>query len=254
MRCALVDEYHEYEDDRLYDTMVTGMGAREQPLAVVITTAGGDLESPCYAMHEDVQRMLDGTAPNEELFGIIFTIDEDADWLTDRGLRLANPNYGVSVFPAFLHARIADGVRSARKQNVVKTKHLNVWWNARNPWTNMEAWPKCADAPAVETFERERAWLGFDLSSKLGLASKARVLRRDVDGVAHYYVFARHWLPEAMAADETRRHYQGWAKDGWPTVTDGNVIDYDAVEEALRAWVGRREGAGPCGPAPSRGR
>ena len=188
--------------------MVTGMGAREQPRAVVITTAGEDLESPCYAMREDVQRMLDGTVPNAEHFGIVFTIDEDADWPTDCGLRMANPNYGVSVFPAFLHARIADGVRSARKQNVVKTKHLNVWCNARNPWMNMEAWAKCADAPAVATFEGERAWLGLDLSSKLDLASKARVFRRGVDGVAHYYVFARHWLPEAIAADETRRHYQ----------------------------------------------
>ena len=30
--CAIVDEFHEHQTDDLYDTMWTGMGAREQPL------------------------------------------------------------------------------------------------------------------------------------------------------------------------------------------------------------------------------
>ena len=38
--CAIVDEYHEHDSPRLYDTMITGMGARRQPLIIVITTAG----------------------------------------------------------------------------------------------------------------------------------------------------------------------------------------------------------------------
>ncbi|WP_284672832.1 terminase large subunit domain-containing protein [Moraxella haemolytica] len=37
--CAIIDEYHEHKDDTLYDTMETGMGAREQPVMLVITTA-----------------------------------------------------------------------------------------------------------------------------------------------------------------------------------------------------------------------
>ena len=38
--CAIVDEFHEHDKPDLYDTMQTGMGAREQPLMFVITTAG----------------------------------------------------------------------------------------------------------------------------------------------------------------------------------------------------------------------
>lgn len=228
--CAIVDEYHEHDTDAQYDTMVTGMGAREQPLALVITTAGEDLEGPCFAMHEDVQRMLDGSAPDEELYGIIYTIDEADAWSSDLALRKANPNYGVSVFPGFLQSQIAQGLRSPRKQNVVKTKHLNVWCAARNPWMNLEAWAACADAPPEEEFAGARCWLGLDLSSKLDLTSKVRLVARLVDGVVHYYAYARHWLPEAQIEDEAKRHYQGWARDGWLVATEGNVIDYDTIQ------------------------
>ncbi|MCP5910321.1 terminase large subunit, partial [Klebsiella pneumoniae] len=35
--CAIIDEYHEHTTDALYTTMTTGMGAREQPMTLIIT-------------------------------------------------------------------------------------------------------------------------------------------------------------------------------------------------------------------------
>src|SRR5690606_4766887 len=48
--CAIIDEYHEHDTDDLLGTMQTGMGARQQPLLLVITTAGWNVAGPCYAM------------------------------------------------------------------------------------------------------------------------------------------------------------------------------------------------------------
>ena len=45
---GIIDEYHQHPDDGIYETLKTGMVARSQPLLVVITTAGLDIESPCY--------------------------------------------------------------------------------------------------------------------------------------------------------------------------------------------------------------
>lgn len=42
--CAIVDEYHEHDSSALYETMLTGMGARRQPLMFIITTAGANIE------------------------------------------------------------------------------------------------------------------------------------------------------------------------------------------------------------------
>ncbi|WP_244577404.1 terminase large subunit domain-containing protein, partial [Escherichia coli] len=73
--CAVVDEYHEHATDALYTTMLTGMGARRQPLMWAITTAGYNIEGPCYDKRREVIEMLNGSVPNDELFGIIYTVD-----------------------------------------------------------------------------------------------------------------------------------------------------------------------------------
>lgn len=72
--CAVVDEYHEHATDALYTTMLTGMGARRQPLMWAITTAGYNIEGPCYDKRREVIEMLNGSVPNDELFGIIYTV------------------------------------------------------------------------------------------------------------------------------------------------------------------------------------
>ncbi|MBA5744989.1 hypothetical protein H3289_25605, partial [Escherichia coli] len=86
----------------LYTTMLTGMGARRQPLMWAITTAGYNIEGPCYDKRREVIEMLNGSVPNDELFGIIYTVDEGDDWTDPQVLEKANPNIGVSVYREFL--------------------------------------------------------------------------------------------------------------------------------------------------------
>src|SRR5688572_33257988 len=58
--CAIVDEFHEHDTPDLYETMVTGMGAREQPLLLIITTAGVNLAGPCDQRMEYARDGLEG--------------------------------------------------------------------------------------------------------------------------------------------------------------------------------------------------
>jgi phage terminase large subunit-like protein len=44
--CAIIDEYHEHKTSDQFDTFQTGMGAREQSLILVISTAGQSVQSP----------------------------------------------------------------------------------------------------------------------------------------------------------------------------------------------------------------
>lgn len=234
--CAIVDEYHEHQSDELYDTMLTGMGARAQPLMLVITTAGADIAGPCYALQQDVERVLDGQIENDELFGLIYGIDEGDDWTDPAILRKANPNFGVSVGAEFLEAQQAEAIRSARKQNTFKTKHLNVWVTARNPYFNLEAWKRCGDTTLKESdFAKEECFGALDLAAKKDLAAKVKVFRRVIDGKTHWYLFPRFWLPEEQAEGGDRAHYAGWAKQGHIRLTDGNVIDYSAIRADIQA-------------------
>ena len=53
------------------------------------------------------------------------------------------------------------------------------------------------------------------------------MLFRSVD---HYYFFAKFYMPEATSSDPDKGHYAGWVNAGALTVTDGNVLDYAAIE------------------------
>lgn len=125
--CAIVDEYHEHKDDSMVDTMETGMGAREQPLLLMITTAGDNMAGPCYQMQIDAQKMLEGVIDDDQTWALIYTVDTGDDWTKVETLKKANPNFGVSVSEDFLLARLQDAKNNSRKQSTFQTKHLNIW-------------------------------------------------------------------------------------------------------------------------------
>jgi len=240
--CAIVDEYHEHPTDELYDTMLTGMGARRQPLLFAITTAGSDIAGPCYALRADAIKVVEGNVENDRMFVLIYTIDDDDDWTDPKILRKANPNFDVSVSGEYLEAQQQDAITSPRKQNTFKTKHLNVWVHARSPWVNMHAWAQAADPTlCLDDFEGEQAYAGADVAAKRDLTTWVRVFPRTIDGEQHFYVFGEHWLPEETADDPNLPHYAEWVNTGDLMVTAGQLLDLDAIEAAMQSAAEHHE-------------
>jgi len=240
--CALVDEYHEHDADDLYVTMQTGMGARRQPLMFIITTAGYNIAGPCYDKRTEVVEMLEGLVPNDELFGWIWTIDEDDDWTDPLVLAKANPNMGVSVYEDYLAAQQEQAIRRARFAGPFMTKHLNVWTAAKAGFINMA---KFMSAPCQDTslsMDQFKGWdcvLGLDLAAKVDLTAMVKLFYQDIDGWRHYYCVApTFWVPEeTVLGTENRRvadRYRAWVASGHLIQTDGAEIDYrDILAEAL---------------------
>lgn len=242
--CAVVDEYHEHDVDDLYTTMITGMGARKQPLMWIITTAGYNIDGPCYDKRREVIEMLAGTVPDDELFGIIYTIDENDDWTDPKVLAKANPNMGISVYGDYLQAQQIKAVKSARFANKFKTKHLNVWVSAKTAFFNLESWKACEDKSlTLEQFAGDDCVLAFDLARKLDMNSMARLFWRDIDGRRHYYSVApQFWVPEDTVTNTDNRRlserYQKWQNLGELTGTDGAEVDYREILEAAKEAAG----------------
>ncbi|HEK1349016.1 TPA: terminase large subunit [Pseudomonas aeruginosa] len=221
---ALVDEYHEHDTDALVDTMQTGMGAREQPLLSIITTAGSNLGGPCYEKRRDVIRILEGQTIDETIFGIIYTIDEDDPWDAPASLIKANPNYGVSVFPDFLLAQLQQAKRSASKQNAFRTKHLNQWVGARTVWMNMLAWQRQKRDFTIADMAGCRCWMALDLASKKDVAALVMLFEK----AGQFYCTPRFYAPEAAA--EENEKYQNFALEGHLVLTPGSMTDYAFIE------------------------
>jgi phage terminase large subunit-like protein len=238
--CAIVDEYHEHDSSELVDTMETGMGAREQPLLLMITTAGFNIAGPCYDQEIEAKKVLEGTLDDPELFALIYTIDEGDDWTSPAVLRKANPNYGISVDEDFLLSQQRQATQSASKQTRFKTKHLNIWCSAKSAWLNMLEWMKCADYTLRrEQFKGERCYLTLDLASRSDICVLMLVFVRVIDGKQHFYLFGDYYLPEAAieGAEKNANAYRKWVIEGFLQQHDGAEIDFDLIEEDMLALV-----------------
>lgn len=229
--CGVVDEYHEHATDALFDTFRTGMGAREQPLELAITTAGFNTAGPCRLLHDDVVKMLEGLTSREELFGIIYSLDEGDDWTAENALIKANPNLGVSVGREFLLTEQAAAVKVARKQNVFKTKHLCVWVGANESYFNLQRWKALGDSRLrLEDCIGLPCVVSNDLSTKRDITARVLTFKKIVGAKEHYYVFTRFYLPEEQAMNPAAQHFEQWVRQGALRTTPGEVIDFDVVE------------------------
>ncbi len=248
--CAIVDEFHEHKDAGQYNAHITGMGARTQPLLLIITTAGSNLAGPCYDKRDQVVKVLSGVFDNDEIFGIIYTLDDaekdesgailkpEDDWTDFNLWKKANPNLGVSVFEYYLLARRKEAIQRASRQNIIRCKHLNQWMNAATAWMNMVAWRKCTDSNIKPgDFKGKPCWMALDLASKVDLAELVRLFKwQDDKGNDHFAAFCNHYLPEEAAESEDKSNYAGWAREGWITLTPGNVLDYGYIKDDMRDY------------------
>jgi phage terminase large subunit-like protein len=224
---AIIDEYHEHDTDHMVDAMKTGMGAREQPMLSIITTAGSNLGGPCYEKRRDMIRILEGYEADETQFGIIYGIDEGDPWDDRASLIKANPNYNISVYADFLDSMLAQARRSAAKQNAFRTKHLNEWVGARVAWMNMVAWQKQKQRQVYADFKGCRCWLGCDLATKVDVSALIALFEKD----GNYFCVPRFYVPEAALEDNEK--YREFVTGGDMIATPGNMTDYEYIEDDI---------------------
>lgn len=231
---AITDEYHEHTTPEQYDTMVTGMGSREQPMSWVITTAGDNTEGPCYALRQDVVDVLDGKVENDQLFGLIYTIDDGDDWADPAVLAKANPNFGVSVMAEYLEAQQQQAINSPRRQATFKTKHLNAWVTARAPYFNAHKWSTELEYKETDLAGRS-CFVGIDLAAKHDIAAVVHLFEPEGDGPWH--VTSKLYLPEEKVASKDAMHFRQWVDAGWITTHPGVLIDYEEIAVDLEEYL-----------------
>lgn len=236
--CALIDEFHEHKTSDGYDTMVTGMGARLQPLLIIITTAGSNISGPCYDKRREVIDKLLGTKTYDDLWGIIYTIDNEEDWDKPEALQMANPNFGVSVGSDFLLQQQKNATQNPAKQNIFKTKHLNLWVSAKAVWLNITTWNKCADRDLkIEDFADDECYFVIDLAHKIDICATGRLYRRVIDGQIHYYFFPRFYLPEKTIFEGKEKNnlkkYQSWVNAGYLEALGNAEINFELLREDI---------------------
>lgn len=268
--CAIVDEYHEHPTSVLYDAMDTGMGARDQPLLMVITTAGSDTSAPCYEMELEAIKILEGTLQKDNVFVMMFGIDKEDSFEDFEVWKKANPNYGISINEDYLRGKYNDAMTNLSQRNILLTKHLNVWMNAGQAWMDMQKFEVCKRLGIkFEDFAGMNCYAALDLASKIDLAALIFLfevqgakydicprcggdVRYENDGYVcenkvleagcswerktskRVFCFGKYYLPEETVNKKENQHYQTWVAEGLLTATSGARTDFQRIENDLK--------------------
>lgn len=237
VQAGLVDEYHSHKTSEIYDVLVSGSGARTQPLMFIITTAGFELNNPCYSVeYQYIEKILDPNNPieNEEYFVMVNELDKDDDIKDESVWEKANPilcSYEEGL--AFLRGELKSALDVPEKMRNYLTKNMNIWVNQRkNGYMNMKKWKLCEDSFDFERFRGCECVVGVDLSAKIDLTSISFIFKSNDE----YHVLSHSFMPEDTV--ETKRKtdkvpYDLWIQQGWITTTPGAVVDYSFIKSYL---------------------
>ena len=233
----LVDEFHAHPDRSLLEVMDSAVGSRSQPLIYIITTAGFNVQSPCYYERDYAIKILEGTVEDDTYFAVIYTLDMDDetgelidDWKDPAVWVKANPNFGISLYEKDLQRMCNKAINDPAAVNNFLTKRMNVWTTQVTRFFNMEKWNACTGIVTEEELLGATCYMGADLASKGDIAALICVFIL-TDG--RVVLVPRFYCPEEGARERARKDrvpYLLWAEQGHLTLTPGNRIDYEHIK------------------------
>lgn len=229
---GVVDEYHEAETDELLEAIRAGQGARKEPLLLVITTAGFNKDGPCYSiLRRTGIEILQKQKHDDTQLVIIYEPDEDDDWEDETTWQKVNPNWGVSVFPHYMHDRYVEAKNEgASKEVKFKTKNLNVWTDSNTVWIQDDKWMANKLEPEKDLVYE----LGLDMAFKNDWC--AAVLVGKNEGTGEYSVIPYFWIPDATIKERVKKEnslIEDWINQGLLFATEGDVTDHSVINDFI---------------------
>ena len=226
------DELHAWPGRKMYDVLLTGMGARPQPLAIFITTAGYDRQSICWKEYQYAKGVRDGKIDDPYYLPVIYEAEIDDDWQDPEIWRKANPNFGVSLRTDYLERECKRAREEPSYQNTFRRLHTNQWTSQSVRWLDMDLWRACeiTDGPIPPGTE---VYGGLDLSSVIDLSAWCIVAKRPTGGFCARWQF---FMPDQKIDEREHKDrvpYRQWENQGLITAIPGSRINQDVIEHHI---------------------
>jgi len=225
------DEAHSWKGRGPYDVMNSAFGARDQPLFIIISTAGVyDPTNVGVELYEDGVRILEGTIESDSIFVIMYVIDDENLWEDPEEWRKCNPELGHAKKMSYMVRESDKARRLPSLLNDFKTKQLNIWVKQTTAWIAPHLWTACELAP--EFPEDEPCYGALDCANTLDFNSFT-LYWPETHSLKCWF-----WLPDYTAlyrAGRYRASYLKWEKLGFLTLQkDAVALDKRIVKEEIR--------------------
>ncbi|MFJ7831791.1 terminase large subunit [Peribacillus sp. NPDC097284] len=233
---ASLDEIHAWKDKNLYDVIVDGTSSREQPLIVMITTAGTVRESVYDMKYDESKMLLDGFDDpagykDDRFLPVIYELDNRKEWTNPVTWKKANPGLGTIKKIDNLETKVNKAKANSLLVKNLLTKDFNIRESSLDSWLSFED----VNNEAVYDLEFLRdsyAVAGVDLSSTTDLTCATIIIMKpDSD---EKYVIQKYFIPDDLIEKKVHEDnipYDSWKDKGFVIGTDGQKVDYTKVTE-----------------------
>lgn len=231
---ATMDEIHAWTDKNLYDVIVDGTSARDEPLILITTTAGTVRENVYDDIYDEAERTIngyfdpDGYKDERSLF-LVYELDDRKTWKDEETWMQANPGLGTIKKTDALRDKVNKAKANSKLVKNLLTKDFDI------PETTSEAWLTFETIDNRDTFDikelKPRYCIGgIDLSATTDLTCATIVFRiPDDDNV---YIKQMYWLPSdliELRSQEDKIPYNIWEERGLLRRSGTNKVDYKDV-------------------------
>ena len=220
------DETAAAVDSSVWDVLESSQGSRAQPLACSCSTRGYQLSGFYKSLEDSAIEVLRGLKKDDSLFPLIYTIDEEDNWKDESVWCKANPNLGVSVSIEYLRQQLTKALNNPTQERNIKTRIFNIWVSSSENWIPLDYIYSASFPINIEDFRNQYCYLSFDLASTTDLTCVSLMIEQD----AKYYMKNWYFFPIGQLENNINaERYRRWANQGYLTLTNGNVTDYDLV-------------------------
>lgn len=231
--CAIIDELHAIEDMNLYDVLVDGMSAREQPLCLIISTAGTVREGIFDKKYEDAEDIIKGyddhVYTDERKLCVIYELDSRDEWEKPECWIKANPGIGVIKQTDQLATKVKNAKHRIANLKNLLCKDFNVRETSSAAWLSFE---DINNETVVDyaALQPRYGLGGADLSSTTDLTCATELFCKEPGGPI--YVMQMYWLPETAYerfTEKEKQFYGRWADQGYLRFSSGSRVNYQDV-------------------------
>lgn len=231
---ATMDEIHAWTDKNLYDVIVDGTSARDEPLILITTTAGTVRENVYDDIYDEAERTIngyfdpDGYKDERSLF-LVYELDDRKTWKDEKTWMQANPGLGTIKKTDALRDKVNKAKANTKLVKNLLTKDFDI------PETTSEAWLTFETIDNRDTFNikelKPRYCIGgIDLSATTDLTCATIVFRIPDD--ENIYIKQMYWLPSdliELRSQEDKIPYNIWEERGLLRRSGTNKVDYKDV-------------------------
>jgi phage terminase large subunit-like protein len=228
---ALMDEIHAWKIMNLFDVIVDGMTAREQPMLFATTTAGTVRElvfDELYDYGEKIINELDGFA-DEHFLPIFYELDSREEWTNPDNAIKANPGLGTIKNQKTLFEKIARAKLQPNAVSNLLTKDFNIRDTRSNAWLTFDEINNTSTF-TMEDIKNSYAISGTDLSATTDLTCATLLLMKPDSDIK--YVLQMYFLPEQLLEKRSQLDkipYDKWEQARLLKTCEGFHVSFEDV-------------------------